>query len=72
MIFDDNFKWLKLGKDIKKSMKNDNGLKIHSRYLKYLLQWNLDITNLDLYNKVLSITNDFLYPSYSKTCEKEP
>ena len=28
--------------------------------------------NKPLYNKVLGMTNDFLYPSYSKTCEKEP
>ena len=28
--------------------------------------------NEPLYNKVLGITNDFLYPSNSKICEKEP
>ena len=28
--------------------------------------------NEPLYNDVLGITNDFLYPSDSKICEKEP
>ena len=45
MIFDDNFKWLKIGKDIKKSMKNDNGFILNTKNL-LQLQWNLDITNL--------------------------
>ena len=38
-----------------------------------MIKWNLDITNLYIHcNEVLSITNDFLYPSNSKIFEKEP
>ena len=37
-----------------------------------LIQWNLDLTKLYLYNKVLNITNDFLFPNSSKIYEKEP
>ena len=37
------------------------------------MQWNLDITNLYIHcNEVLSITNDFLYPSNSEIFEKKP
>ena len=35
-----------------------------------LIQWNLDLTNLYLYNKVLDITNDFLFPNSRKYMKK--
>lgn len=36
------------------------------------VQWSLDITNVPLYNEVLNVTNNFLYPSKSKIYGKEP
>ena len=38
----------------------------------FVLQWDLDILNEPLYNKVLAIANNFLYPSNNKIYEKEP
>ena len=37
-----------------------------------LVQWNLDLTNLYNYNKVLGITNDIFQPSNSVMYGKEP
>ena len=37
-----------------------------------VLHWNLNIYKEPLYDKVLSITNNFLFPSNSKIYEKEP
>ena len=34
----------------------------------FILKWNLDITNLILYNGVFGITNGFLDSSHSKIC----
>ena len=38
----------------------------------FMLQWDLDILNEPLYNEVLAIANNFLYPSNNKIYEKEP
>ena len=35
-------------------------------------KWNMKITGVPLYNKVLSVTNFFLYPSNSKIYGNEP
>ena len=37
-----------------------------------MVQWNLDIMNLDIKDKVLFVMGNFLCPSYSKIYEKEP
>ena len=42
----------------------------HKRTKSTLIQWNLDLTNLYLYNKVLDITNDFLFPNSRKYMKK--